>query len=240
MSTALGRSTSRVELEDLLADAGGAMVMRDGQRVATHFSSVAAELAVCRQSVGLAEQADIGTLELRGPAAAVQTVLKALAGQGPSPGDAVRAGEAWWCRLTPHRALAICAGEARDAVLASLVETARETDGASVVDLSGDYAELVLIGPRAEELLRSSSLAPDSPVPLPIGGLHLVSGRRPSLLLHEEQERFLVLVPRVHACEIWSRLLDAGRTHRLACVGRNALDLLRAGERSAAGRYAFW
>jgi heterotetrameric sarcosine oxidase gamma subunit len=236
MSTALGRSTSRVELEDLLADAGGAMVMRDGQRVATHFSSVAAELAVCRRSVGLAEQSDIGTLELRGPAAAVQAVLRQLAGQGLSPGAAVRASEAWWCLLMPHRALVICPGEGRDALLASLVQAAGESEGASAVDLSGDYAALVLIGPRAEELVRSTSLAADSPLPVPVGGLHLVSGRRPSLLLHEEPGRFLVLVPRVHAGETWSRLLNAGRTQRVACVGRTALDLLRAGERSAACR----
>jgi heterotetrameric sarcosine oxidase gamma subunit len=232
MSTALGRSTSRVELEDLLADAGGAMVMRDGQRVATHFSSVAAELAVCRRSVGLAEHSDLGTLELRGPVTAVETVLQQLAGQDLSPGAAVRAGEAWWCLLTPHRALVLCPGEARDALLASLVETACETEGASAVDLSGDYAALVLIGPRAEELVRSTSLVAN--LPLPVGGLQIVSGRRPSLLLHEELGRFLVLVPRVHAAETWSRLLDAGRTHRVACVGRNALELLRVGGRTVA------
>jgi heterotetrameric sarcosine oxidase gamma subunit len=227
MSTALGRSTSRLELEDLLADAGGAMMMRDGRRVATHFSSVAAELAVCRRSVGLGEQSDIGSLELRGPGNDVQTVLRLLTGSGLSPGSAQRASGAWWCLLTPHRALVLCPGEARDAVLASLVEAARETEGASAVDLSGDYAALVLIGPRAEDVVRRAFPLADAP--LPAGGLHVVSGRRPSLLLHEERGRFLVLVPRVHACETWSRLLRAGLPHGLAFVGRDALDLLRAG-----------
>jgi glycine cleavage system aminomethyltransferase T len=232
MSTALGRSSSRVELEDLLAEAGGVMVMRDGHRVASHFSSVAAELAVCGRSVGLAEQADLGTLELRGPAADVQTVLRRLAGDGLAPGAAVRTGETWWCLLTSHRALVLCPGEARGALLGDLVDAAHEAESASAVDLTGDYAALLLIGPRAEELLRSASLVTEAPAPLPVGGLHFISGRRPSLLLHEEPERFLVLVPRVHACETWSRLLDAGRAHRVACVGRSALELLRAGGRS--------
>jgi heterotetrameric sarcosine oxidase gamma subunit len=234
MSTALERSSSRVALEDLLADAGGAMVMRDGHRVATHFSSVAAELAVCRRSVGLAERSDLGTLELRGRVAAVQAVLRQLAGQGLTPGAAVRASEAWWCLLTPHRALVLCPGEARGALFASLLDAAREAEGASAVDLSGDYAALLLIGPRAEQLVRSASLVADAAESLPVGGLHLVSGRRPAVLLHEEPGRFLVLVPRSHACETWERLLRAGRPHGLACVGRNALELLRAGERSRA------
>jgi heterotetrameric sarcosine oxidase gamma subunit len=229
MSTALERSSSRVALEDLLADAGGAMVMRDGQRVATHFSSVAAELAVCRRSVGLGERSDLGTLELRGPASAVQAVLRRLTGDGLTPGAALRASEAWWCLLTPNRALVLCPGQSRDALLESMLEAAREADGASAVDLSGDYAALLLIGPRAERLVRSTSLVPDASASLPVGGLQLVSGRRPAVLLREESDRFLALVPRVHACETWNGLLGAGRSHGLACVGRNALDLLRAG-----------
>jgi heterotetrameric sarcosine oxidase gamma subunit len=229
MSTALGRSASRVELEDLLADAGGAMVMRDGRRVATRFSSVAAELAVCMRSVGLAEQSDIGTLELRGPDGDVQTVLQQITGSGLSPGSAVRASGAWWCLVTPQRALVLCPAQACDALLASAAAAARETDAASAVDLSGDYAALVLIGPRAEEVVRSAALVAEAS--LPVGGLHVVSGGRPSLLLRQERGRFLVLVPRVHACEAWSRLLRAGRPHGLALVGRDALDLLRAGAR---------
>ena len=229
MSTALERSSSRVALEDLLADAGGAMVMRGGHRVATHFSSVAAELAVCRRSVGLAERSDLGTLELRGSGSAVQAVLRQLTGDGLAPGAAVRASEAWWCLLTPHRALVLCPGESRDALLAGLLEAAGEAEGASAVDLSGDYAALLLIGPRAEQLVRSTSLVADASASLPVGGLQVVSGRRPAVLLREESDRFLALVPRVHACETWERLLGAGRPYGLACVGRNALDLLRAG-----------
>jgi heterotetrameric sarcosine oxidase gamma subunit len=226
MSTALGRSASRVELEDLLADAGAAMVMRAGRRVATRFSSVAAELAVCMRSVGLAEQSDIGTLELRGPDGDVQTVLQQLTGSGLSPGFAVRASGASWCLVTPQRALVLCPGEARDATLRSLLDAAEGVPGASAVDLSGDYAALLLIGPRAEHVLRGAALAPDAP---PLGRLRVVSGRRPTTVLHEEPQRFLVLVPRVHACDTWERLLRAGRPHGLACVGRDALDLLRVG-----------
>jgi heterotetrameric sarcosine oxidase gamma subunit len=229
MSTALERSSSRVALEDLLAAAGGAMVMRDGDRVATHFSSVAAELAVCRRSVGLAERSDLGTLELRGPATAVQAVIRRLAGDGLTPGEAAKADEAWWCLVTPHRALVLCPGESRDELLAGLVDAAGEAEGASAVDLSGDYAALLLIGPRAEHLVRSTSLVADASAPLPVGGLRLVSGRLPAVLLRQEADRFLALVPRAHACEAWELLLAAGRPHGLACVGRSALDLLRAG-----------
>jgi hypothetical protein len=187
---------------------------------------VAAQIAVCRRSVGLSGPASLGVLELRGRRAALQTVLRGLTGRRLAVGDAVHASGAWWCLLTSYRALALAPPAARHDVWALLRNATRETPGASTVDLSADYAAITLAGPRAGALAVAAGLGERPP-----GRAGLVCGARPAVVLREHADRCLVVVPRAHADVAWAELLAAGAALGAAGVDAYALGLLAAGER---------
>jgi glycine cleavage system aminomethyltransferase T len=218
----------------MLGKAGAVFVPRDGVLVAAHFGSVAAELAVCRHGVGMTDRGDLRVIELRGTQAAVATVSERVTGRRPRPGTAHQSAGAWWCAVTEHRVL-IVAEPAPAADLAVVAATAvRSTPGASLIDLADDYAAIGLIGPRAALLARDTRLLAGEAVP---GALHTATttfdGLRPALLLCEDPERLLVLVPAAHGAGAWTQLMGAGRMHGASCVGRDALDRLRAVRRPA-------
>jgi len=216
----------------MLARAGAVFVPRDGVLVAAHFGSAAAELAVCRHGVGVADRSDLCTLELRGTPSAVATVGERVTGHRPAPGSARRCAGAWWCAITEHRVLIVAEPRAA-ADLAVVVATAvRSAHGASLIDLTGDYAAIGLLGPHAAALARDAGL-PSIPAAAIAIARGACDGLRPALLLCEEAERELVLVPRAHGAAAWTQLMAAGRKHGASCVGRDALDRLRAVRRPA-------
>ncbi len=214
-------------LEETLGTAGAVFVTRGGARVAAHFGSVAAELAVCRRGVGIADRSDHGTLELRGNAAAVAEAVERVTGERLAPGRALRSAGAWWCPITRHRVLVVADRAAADDLGVVVGAAARLTPGASVIDLEGDYAALGLVGPRAGRVVRDAGLLV-APV-LPAGGFLARAGAlTPSMLLREDADAFLLLVPASHARRAWGHLMAAGLAHGVTCVGRDALDRLRA------------
>ena len=78
-------------LEPQLQKAGATMVARHGWWVAAHFGSPAGELALCETAVGLADRSDLGKLELRGEASAIELLVGQLSGGSVDPGDALLA-----------------------------------------------------------------------------------------------------------------------------------------------------
>lgn len=222
----------------MLDKAGAVFVPRGGTLVAAHFGSVAAELAVCRHGVGVTDRSDLRTLELRGATAAVAAVTERVTGLRPLPGTAHQSAGAWWCCATDHRVLIVAEPDA-SADLAVVVATAlRSAPGASLIDLADDYAAIGLVGPRAALLARDTRLlSRDTPV-VPTPGTFATAsetfdGLRPALLLCEDPERLLVLVPAAHGAGAWTQLMAVGRMHGASCVGRDALDRLRAVRRPA-------
>lgn len=225
-------------LEELLSKAGAVFVPRHGTLVAAHFGSVAAELAVCRHGVGVTDRSDLRTLELRGTPAAIAQVSERVTGLRPITGTAHLSAGAWWAAVSDHRIL-IVAEPAAAADLAVVVATAAHmAAGASLIDLADDYAAIGLVGPRAALLARDTRLLPrELPAP-PVPGTIATAtdtfdGLRPALLLSEDAERLLVLVPAAHGAGAWTQLMAAGRMHGASCVGRDALDRLRAVRRPA-------
>lgn len=215
-------------LQETLRRAGALFVSRGGDLVAAHFGSAAAELAVCRHGVGIADRGDLAVLELRGTPAAVAAVVERITGARLGPGHAVRSGAAWWCPVTRHRVL-VLADRAAAADVAVLLSTATGADaGASIIDLSGDYATIGLIGPRAQRVVRDGGLLESSLLPADGGFLSRTGALRPGLLLREDVDSFLLLVPDAHGERAWEHLMGAGRVHGVTCVGRDALDRLRA------------
>ena len=171
---------------------------RGGRTVVAHFGSVASELAVCRIAVGLAERSDRATLEVRGTRAELDRALGRLA----TLGDAV-----WWSRLSRVRAIMRCEAQDRDVCVAVV-----ERDAIVCVhDLGDELAAPTLIGPRAEDVLAAAGLDRDPDA---------------AIVLRDRGGCIELLVPRRLGPALWSRLLDAGERHLIACVGLDAIEQL--------------
>lgn len=190
---------------------GAAIVERHGRLAAAHYGSAAAEAAVCRSRVGLAERSDRATLEVRGAQGTVDAALAALGGLGH---------RAWWSRLSPGRALVRCEGEEEDACIAAM----QSADAGSILDVSPQYAAVSLIGPLAGEVLEAAAVDERSD---------------PVVVLREGDGTVELLVARAYGPALWNRLLEAGAPSGIACVGLDALEHLAVsdhiGEQRRAG-----
>lgn len=182
---------------------GATLAERHGRSVALHFGSPAAEAAVCRSGVGLAERSDRATIELTGAPEAVDEALGELAHLGPV---------AWWVRSSPRRALVRCEGEAAGGVTSVLLRA----EAADVEDVSARHAALDLLGPRAQGLVDA----------------HLAQSEVPVVtVVRRDAGCVELLVPRVHGPALWTGLLAEGEELGIACVGLEALEHLEVADR---------
>jgi glycine cleavage system aminomethyltransferase T len=131
-------------LERLLRDHGACIAVRHGRRVAVHFGSVAAETAVCRLAVGLADRFGRVTFDVRGARDRVDAALKRV--------ELERVG--WAARIDSHQAMVRCEPESADGCLAALAD-----DDLLVLDATAGYTALGLVGPRAGDALEHARLA---------------------------------------------------------------------------------
>jgi glycine cleavage system aminomethyltransferase T len=177
---------------------GARLAERSGRTVVAHYGSVASELAVCRIAVGLAERSDRATLEVRGTRAELDRAL----GQLATLGDAV-----WWSRVSRVRAIVRCEAQDRDVCLAAIGRSAT----VCVHDLGAELAAPTLIGPLAEDVLAAAGLDRDHDA---------------AVVLRDRSGCIELLVPRRLGPALWSRLLDAGEGHFVACVGLDAIEHL--------------
>jgi hypothetical protein len=187
---------------------GATIIERHGRPVAAHFGSAAAEAAVCRGGVGLAERSDRATLEVRGPRADVEQALAELAALG---------GRAWTLCPSPGRALVRCEGE--DEALCTSV--ALRAPDASVRDVSDGHAAVDLVGPRAGDVLHAAALEEEDAVAVVQDGHGAVE----------------LLVARARGPELFNRLLQAGEPFGIACVGLDALEHLAASAHAGRARH---
>jgi glycine cleavage system aminomethyltransferase T len=177
---------------------GAAIVERHGRQVAAHYGSVAAEEAVGRSRVGLADRSDRATLEVRGAPEAVDAALAALGRLGH---------RAWSARLSPGRALVRCEGEDEDGAVSAM----QSADAGSILDVSLEYAAVSLVGPLADDVLRAAAVDESSD---------------PAIVLRQGDGTVELLVARGYGPALWNRLLEAGRPSGIACVGLDALEHL--------------
>jgi hypothetical protein len=187
----------------LLRRHGAVLVEREGRLVAGSFGSAPAEVAVCRTTVGLAERSDRATLEVQGPPGAVDDALDGLIPLGD---------RAWSTRLTPGLALVRCDLEATRVCLDHL----ERSDRVEVVDASHDHVAVELIGPLTTEVMAAAGVGtPDDPA------IVVPDSRGPGVEL---------LVSAAQGPALWNRLLAAGESYGLSCVGLEALEHLEASE----------
>jgi glycine cleavage system aminomethyltransferase T len=215
-----------------LTPPGAMVIARDGRAVTAHYGSVAAEVAVCRKSVGLAVRTELRILEVGGREPWLERLLgRALGGAAPEVGSAAVAAGTWCARVDVDRALVIGASGAverwrrvaREAVIGGSPITATE--------LTDEWATVSLIGPKAPRLLEMAGL----PADLPPRALHhgAVEGAS-TVLLRAGTDHWLLLLDGAFAPEACHALLEAGRSVGLSLVGCDAVGRLAAAARPAA------
>jgi glycine cleavage system aminomethyltransferase T len=181
---------------------GATLVERHGRQVPLDFGNPAAEAAVCRRSVGLAERSDRATLEVRGPRVDVDRAVAELDTLG---------GRAWPARLSPTLALVRCEGGDDGAVTSAMLRAE-----VWVRDVSAEYAAMELVGPLALEVLQAANVDPEED---------------PVTVLLEGEDYVELLVIGGYGPALWNRLLEAGEPSGIACVGLDALEHITVSER---------
>jgi sarcosine oxidase subunit gamma len=200
------RPVARSPIEPCLRAAGAHFEVRDGWSVATRVGSPEADLEACRAGAGVGDRSALGKLELQGTLP-LELVL----------GTATPAEDAWWCPLTPERALLLSPPHATGGWRRRLE---RELLDGQVVDVTTAFAALTVIGPAAREVLARLTALDLRPQRLPEGGLKPGSvARVPGMVLRERGDRFLILFGAAHAEYLWTVVADAGATP----VGEEAL-----------------
>jgi aminomethyltransferase len=207
---------ARSPLHELERLAGARFVPRGGWEVAGSYGPVAAEIAACRGSAGIADLSHIEKLELRAPEPALAAFLAEHAGAAPEVGRARLAAGIWWCRPEADRALAVAA-HASEGI---------PRGDAGAEDVTAALAAIVLAGPRSAEVL--ALVVPEADT-LPEAGVRTsVAAGAPATIVRERADRFLLLCAAADAERLWLALSDAGRPLRAAHVGVDALERLDA------------
>jgi glycine cleavage system aminomethyltransferase T len=212
-------------LEPLLQKAGATMVARHGWWVAAHFGSPGGELALCDTAVGLADRSDLGKLELRGDAGALETLVGQLTGGQVLPGEALLAGGAWWCSVSPRHVIALTDAAGTGALRNAAGEAVRWTPGVTVTDLTPRYAALGLLGPATESLLDELSAGQLAPADEPAFDV-LKLAAVPVMLLRTSRTRAVILTDAARASGLWMDIDRVGQDAGIGHVGADAVSHL--------------
>ena len=208
---------ARSPLNERARQAGARFAIRGGSEVASSYGPIAAEIAACRASAGIADRSYIAKLELHAPAAALAAVVTEHAGAVPEPGSALHDAGVWWCLPAAGRAL-VLATRAADGPPREKLERALATHGGKVDDVTAALAAIELAGPRATELLEGATGAP---LDLAEGGLAAASaGGVDMTVLRERSDRLLLLCEAAAAERLWDALSEAGPAAASRARGR--------------------
>jgi glycine cleavage system aminomethyltransferase T len=184
---------ARSPMEGQAIAAGARMERRAGWNVAASFDGPDHS-----NVVGFADVSHMRKRELQGDIG--QATL----------GTATRAGGAWWCGLTPSRALVL--GDA-------------PADGG--LDVTGAYCALTIVGPQARETIARFCALDLRPHVTPVAGLRPGSvARTPGLVLRESEERYLLLAGSAYGEYLWTVVADAAGHLGGGPIGVDALPEL--------------
>ena len=229
---------ARSPMESQARAAGARFEERDGWNVAVTYAGDAAERAAIATAGAWTDTSHLGKIELQGPPATLAEIVTRACEGGTGTeesamelGLATRASEAWWCPLTPERALAICAASRTAALRERLEQAAGAADAlASVIEVTTLYAALTLSGPAAREIFARFCALDLRPQSTPLRGLRPGSvARTPGLVLREADDRFLVLFGWALGAYMWSVVEDAARPLGARPAGVDALAPLDPG-----------
>ena len=202
-------AVARSPMERQARAAGAQLEVRDGWNVAISYGSPEQERHACASTAGWVDVSHLGKLELQGAGISARAGLEL--------GRATRRDGAWWCPLTPDRALVI--GERPE----------RIPDETSVVDVGTVFAAMTLIGPLAREVFARFCAADLRPKVTPVAGLRPVSiARQPGLIVCEADDRYLFLFGWAVGQYMWTVVEDAAVHLGGRPVGLATLDSLAA------------
>jgi glycine cleavage system aminomethyltransferase T len=204
---------ARSPMEASTAHDGARFEIRDGWNVAVDYNAPPAG-----ETVGWADMSHITKLELQGASEAID----AAAGFTLPFGTAVREDGAWWCRLTPTRALVVGAHPSP-----SIRERLSSADGVNVVDVTTNFAAITIAGPLSREVFARFSAIDLRPQVSPAGALRPGSAaRQPGIVICEAEDRYLYLFGWATGEYVWSVVADAGYHLGGRPIGIDALALL--------------
>jgi glycine cleavage system aminomethyltransferase T len=212
LSPTAAEAIARSPMERSAAAEGARFEVRDGWNVAVGYQGAAPDAT---DTAAWADVSHLPKLELQGPSEALDELPLSF-------GTAVRENDAWWCRLTPTRALIVGS------------RTTRDLAGLRVTDVTTTYAALTLIGPLAREVFARFSAIDLRPQITPVGALRPGSiARQPGILVCEGPDRYLLLFGWATGEYVWSVVSDAGHHLGGGPIGVDALAPLEATEEAA-------
>jgi glycine cleavage system aminomethyltransferase T len=226
--------------------AGARLEVREGWNVAIAFADPAVERARLDDRVAFADRSNLLKLELQAEPGVLAAVIEAASGgHRLEPGRAVRSRGAWWCPVTPARALVLGDPEAAAEIRAAVAEAATDAGAAAadaavavaeaataiaaaatitVADLTCGLAALTLAGPDARELLARFCAIDVRPTVTPVGGFRPGSvARTPGYVVRDGEQSLLVLVGWALGEYLWTVVADAAEHLGGGPVGADAL-----------------
>ena len=223
------RPLARSPMERDARDAGARFEAREGWNVPVAYDG---RDGATRATVGWADVSHLGKVEVSAHAEVLAAIVAAATGGARLElGTAQRVDSAWWCPVTPDRALAL--GDA-PALRARLEEAAGGVDEfVGVVDVTTAYAALTLVGPLAREAFARFTALDLRPKVTPVHAFRPGSvARTPGFVLREDEDRYLMLFGAALGHYVWEQVADAGTHLGGGPVGADALtplDPARAG-----------
>lgn len=191
------------------AQRGGARIdVRDGWRVPVAFAGEAEERRAVEETVAFADVSSLTKTELQG----VPEALASCAG-GLAFGRATLYDGAWWCPLTPSRALVV-----------GTPPQAPGLDGLHAVDVTTQLCGLRIQGPLTRQLMaRFCALDLRPAVAPPTTLLPGSVARTPGFVIVEGPDQLLVLVGAALAEYLWTVVADAAQRLGGQPVGADVL-----------------
>jgi heterotetrameric sarcosine oxidase gamma subunit len=221
---------ARSPMERLSRAAGAQIEERDGWAVAVGYASPEQEAQAVSRTAGWADTSYLAKLELQSEPDVVEAIFASNPSAEFELGMAHRTDGAWWCPLAPSRLLVICE-PSRFAPVRRQIEdgVGAAQKPVSLVDVTTAFAALTVVGPMSREVFARFSALDLRPHETPVGAIRPGSvARQPGVVVHEDEDRFLMLFGWAVAEYVWRQVEEATRHLGGSPVGIDALASLDA------------
>lgn len=207
--TADGAPAPESPMATVARNAGAILEVRNGWLVPATFADESDQRRALAETVGFGDASAMPKTELRTRTGSVLALEPGL-----SLGAATALSGAWWCPLTPTRALVL---GARPPVGSATPVTS--------LDVTTQFCALRLSGPLSRRLLASFCALDLREAVAPVGALRPGSvARTPGLVIVEGPQRLLVLVGAALAEYLWTVVADAAERLGGRPVGSDLLS----------------